>query len=235
MIDIHSHILPGLDDGARSWKTAIAMARMAHDHGTTHIVATPHANDRYRYDRGYALELLARLSNDCGVALNFSIGCDFHFSIENVEAALLQPHHYTIGSTDYLLIEFSDFGISPFTGDAILRILSRGITPIITHPERNPVFQHKPESVLQFVENGCLVQVTANSITGFWGDRAQKTARFLLDNNCVHVIASDAHDTTRRPPLLSDAHKYLSKHYSTELADRLCTLNPRAIVENRPL
>jgi len=235
MTDIHSHILPGLDDGARSWEVACEMVRMAHADGTRHMVATPHANDRYRYDRGYALELLATLSNDCGVEMRFSIGCDFHFSIENVEAALLEPHHFSIGMTDYLLVEFSDFGISPFTSDALLRILSRGITPIITHPERNQILQRKPEMVLDFVKNGCLVQVTANSLSGFWGGTANKTAQWLLDREAVHVIASDAHDTKRRPPGLSGAHKWLKKHYSLEVADRLCIENPLSVVENKAI
>lgn len=235
MVDIHSHILPGLDDGARSWEVACEMVRMAYADGTRHMVATPHANDEYRYDRAYSLELLARLSDECGVDMRFTMGCDFHFSIENVEASLLQPHHYTIGSTDYLLVEFSDFGISPFTSAALLRILSCGITPIITHPERNPVLQRKPEMVLGYVHEGCLVQVTANSLTGFWGRTALAIARWLLDRDAVHFVASDAHDLKKRPPGLSGAHRWLTKNYTAALGDKLCATNPSAVVENEPL
>jgi protein-tyrosine phosphatase len=235
MVDIHSHILPKIDDGAKSWETAIEMVRMAYEDGIRHMAATPHADDEYAYDRSSCADLLATLKRDCGVEMEFSLGCDFHLSVENIESALRNPPLYCIGTTEYLLVEFSDYGISPFTGDALLALLRKGITPIITHPERNQILQQKLENVLGFAEHGCLIQVTANSLTGFWGDRARKSAQWLLDHECVHVIATDAHDLKRRPPILSEAHEWIAKHYSPALASALCEHNPGAIVRNEVL
>jgi len=235
MVDIHSHILPGIDDGAKSWDTAVEMVRMAANDGIDHMVATPHCNFEYAYDRHAALQLLNRLKADCGVAMNFSLGCDFHFSFENIEAALRDPQRYTIAGTGYLLVEFSDYGISPGMLHALGAFRERGITPIITHPERNTILQRRPEQVLAYVSAGCVVQVTANSLTGFWGEVARATAEWLLDRNAVHVIASDAHDLKRRPPVLSDARARLGEDYGREVAEWLCTANPQAIVNNEPL
>lgn len=235
MVDIHSHFLPGIDDGAKNWDVALSMVRMAAEDGITHIVATPHCNDEYNYDRAASLELLKKLREQCGVTMDFSLGCDFHFSIENIEAALERPERFCIGNTDYLLIEFSDFAISPFTGDALLRFIRAGVTPIITHPERNAVLQRRPQSIRDFAANGCVIQVTANSVTGYWGERPRKLAEYLLDHACVHVIASDAHDLSRRPPVLSKAHRAIGEKYGHEIAQALCQDNPRAIVNNRAL
>ncbi len=235
MVDIHAHFLPGLDDGAKNWDIALGMVRMAAEDGITHLVATPHCNDEYGYDRAAALALAARLEAECGAEIALSVGCDFHFSIENIEAALQSPGRFCIGNTDYLLVEFSDFAISPFTGDALLRFLRAGVTPIITHPERNAILQRRPQSILDFADHGCVIQVTANSLTGYWGERPRKLTEFLLERQAVHVIASDAHDLSRRPPVLSKAWKVVSEGYGEELAQALCRDNPSAIVQNRAL
>lgn len=235
MVDIHSHILPGVDDGAKSWETAVEMVRLAYADGTRHMAATPHANANYGYDRASAEEMLAELKKRCEVAMEFSLGCDLHFSIENVEAALERPEQYCIGGSEYMLVEFSDFAISRFAGHALLRLLRGGTVPIITHPERNPILQQQPEDIVGFAEYGCLVQVTANSLTGFWGERARKTAAWLLDRECVHVIASDAHDLDRRPPILSKARDWLTRRYSAALSQALCHDNPNAIVSGQTL
>jgi protein-tyrosine phosphatase len=235
MVDIHSHILPGVDDGAKSVEIALDMVRMAHADGIRHMVATPHASDRYTYDRPRSLELLNQLRRECGVAMEFSLGCDFHFSFDNIQSALHDPHHYCISKTDFLLVEFSDFAISPNTADTLHTFVEMGITPVLTHPERNAILQKKQELVLTLVELGCIVQVTANSMTGFWGERPRKAAEWLLDRDCVHVIASDAHDLQRRPPIMSSARALLTQRYGAELATALCEQNPRAVVENQHL
>ncbi len=233
MVDIHSHILPGVDDGAESWDIAVAMVRIAYADGIRHMVATPHADDQYTFNRALCSELLATLKDRCGVDMEFSLGCDFHFSIENIESALSDPAPYCIGGTNYLLVEFSDFAISPFAGDTLLRFLRMGVTPIITHPERNLILQRQPENILGFAEHGCLLQLTANSITGFWGERARKLCEWLLDRDCVHLVASDAHDLIHRPPVLSTARDLIQRRCGRDLAYALCTTNPAAVVANQ--
>jgi protein-tyrosine phosphatase len=235
MVDIHCHMLPAVDDGAKSWEIAEEMARIALEDGITHVVCTPHSNNQYAYDRAAHQQRLQELRERTGAKMEFSLGCDFHFSFENLQEALQDPDKFLIGSTDYLLVEFSDYAMSPATGDTLLRLVSMGITPVITHPERNLILQRKPEHVLQFVQHGCIVQVTANSITGHWGDGPKRISKWLLDRQAVHVLASDAHDTRHRPPILSKARESVATTHGAELAEALVSGNPQAIVSGEEL
>jgi protein-tyrosine phosphatase len=235
MVDIHCHILPAVDDGARDWQTALAMCQIAAQDGIRHIVATPHANAEFIYNREAHAALLAELRSRCGDDLTFSLGCDFHFSFENFQDVLRSPERYCIEGTRYLLVEFSDFSIAPNTGDLLRQLLRAGITPILTHPERNQLLQREMTRVLEWADMGCVVQVTANTFTDRWGDRAKKAALSLLEHDAVHVLATDAHSTRSRPPVLSEARAYVGKHYSSELAEMLVEGNPAAIIAGQPL
>jgi protein-tyrosine phosphatase len=243
VIDIHCHILPEVDDGPKSWEVAIEMCRMAAADGITHTVATPHANDRYVYDRAYLSGLLDQLRDQLrdqppgklGAALQFSLGCDFHLSFENLERVLEKPHTYTIGETNYLLIELSNFSVPTRLSECFTRLGDRGLTPILTHPERNPILQQTPQRILEWADQGCLVQVTASALTGFWGERPEIVARWLLDRSAVHILASDAHDTKRRIPNLSAARNVAEKIVGAEYANALVEGNPGAIVKGMPI
>jgi len=235
VVDIHCHILPEVDDGPKSWDVAEAMCRMAAADGIEHIVATPHANDRYFYDREYLSALLAELQSRIGERPRLSIGCDFHLSFENMQSALEKPDGFRIGGTRYLLVEFSNFSIPPQVDEWFAAMCQAGSVPIITHPERNPILQGEPQRVLQWVELGCTVQVTASVFTGSWGARSRQVAEWLLQRNAVHFLASDAHDTERRPPLLSAARRAVSKQFGEGMAQALFETNPRAVVNDAPL
>ncbi len=235
MIDIHSHILPGLDDGSKSWDMTLEMCRLAIRDGITHIVATPHADDTYAYGRDRVRDLIAELDNKIGDQLAFSVGCDFHLSFENIEDAIAHPRRYTIAARQYLLVEHSEYGIPPQISGGLLRLCEAGMVPIITHPERNGILQRRPEQVLEWVESGCLVQVTASSVTGSWGETAQRIATWLLERNAVHVLASDAHDEKYRKPILSEARDAVAKRFGAGLARTLVLDNPAAIVAGQPL
>jgi protein-tyrosine phosphatase len=235
MIDIHSHILPGLDDGSKSWDMTFNMCRLAIKDGITHIVATPHADDTYVYSRDRVRDLVTELANKIGDQLSFGVGCDFHLSFENIEDAIAYPQRYTIAAKQYLLVELSDYGIAPQLSDSLLRLQAAGMIPIITHPERNAILQRRPERLLEWVEAGCLVQVTASAVTGYWGDTASRVALWLLENDAVHVLASDAHDDKHRKPNLSEARDAVSKRFGANVARALVLDNPTAIVNGRPL
>jgi protein-tyrosine phosphatase len=235
VIDIHCHILPEVDDGPKSWDAAVEMCRMAVSDGITHSVATPHANDRYAYDRTYLSGLIEQLRERVGPSLELSLGCDFHLSYENLERALDQPHTYTIGNTNYLLVELSNFSVPLQLSDYFARLADRGITPILTHPERNPILQQSPQRVLEWIEQGCLVQVTASALTGSWGERSEIIARWLLDRSAVHVLSTDAHDMKRRPPLLSKGRKVAEQIVGAEYAEAMVEGNPGAIVGGKPV
>src|SRR6266700_2780898 len=211
------------------------MCRMAAADGIEHIVATPHANDRYFYDREYLTNLVLALQGRIGETPKLSLGCDFHLSLENMQAAMQSPERYRIGNSHYLLVEFSNFSIPPQVDEWFTQMREKEMTPIITHPERNPILQEAPQRILQWIELGCTVQITGSALTGSWGTRSRQVAELLLKQKAVHFLASDGHDTERRPPVLSAARKIVAKEFGQEVAQALVESNPRAVVEDQPL
>jgi protein-tyrosine phosphatase len=234
VFDIHSHILPEVDDGPKSWDVAVEMCRMAAADGIAQMVATPHANDRYAYDRAYLKTILGQLQARVE-APQLTLGCDFHLSFENLERVLQDPHHYTIGDTNYLLVELSNFSVPIQIADCFIRLGDRGLTPILTHPERNPILQQTPQRVLEWAEQGCLIQVTASALTGFWGERPEIIARWLLDRSAVHFLATDAHDTKRRVPILSEGRDVAAELIGADYARALVEGNPAAVIAGQPI
>ncbi len=230
MIDIHCHLLPAVDDGASSWEVTLEMCRLAEQDGVTHIVATPHANYEYKYDRAAHLGLLDELRARAP-KLTLSLGCDFHLSYENIEDAMSHPGRYTIGDSKYMLVELSEY--SAFNAAQTLHQLqTAGLIPILTHPERNPVILGNPDLINRFADVGCLFQITANSLTGFWGKPKQQFCEQMLKKKMVHFIASDAHGVKNRPPMLSGARNAAAKIIGAEAADKLVRANPGAVLNN---
>ncbi len=235
MIDIHCHILAEVDDGPTSWEVAEEMCRMAVADGIEHIVATPHANDRYAYDREFLGRALQHLRERIGSAPRLSLGCDFHLSYENLQDVMRFPERYAIEGSRYLLAELSNYSVPVQIEEHFTKLLGKGLTPVITHPERNPIMQRTPQRILQWVELGCVIQVTGSAFTGMWGEQPRKTAEWLLKREAVHVLATDAHDTKRRPPVLSTARNAVAGICGEEVALALVEGNPRAIVSGEPL
>lgn len=235
MIDIHSHILPEVDDGPKSWEICVAMCRAAAEDGITHMVATPHANDRYHYDREYLKGLVAHLQKLVGDSPTISLGCDFHLSYDNVQDALANPSRYVIDDTRYLLVEFSNYSIPEQMTESFRKLWDRGITVIVTHPERNPILRENPQRIAEWAEQGCIIQLTGSALTGFWGDRSRRVAQWLLENQAVHVLATDAHDNHKRVPILSTSRDAAAAICGATIAQALVESNPRAILNNEPL
>jgi len=229
VIDIHNHFLPGLDDGATDDEVASAMLSMAAGDGITDIVATPHASPRYRYDREAVQEHVRRLQRNCdGITLH--CGCDFHLSLENIRGTLKDPYRHAIDETPYLLVELPEFFHTPAMDRVMDELIAAGIIPIVTHPERHPILRHEPRILRTWVEHDCLVQITAQSILGDFGRTARHSSNELLRAGLVHIVASDAHDTIRRPPLLSEARLHVAKRYGAALAEALFTVNPGKVL-----
>jgi protein-tyrosine phosphatase len=235
MFDIHSHILPEVDDGAKSWDIALAMCRLAQADGIRHMVATPHSNERYPYDRPAHEARLAELRTRFGPGMEFSLGCDFHMSYENLQDLHLHPRRYSIGGDRYILVELSNYSIPTPVEEAMLKLGDLDLTPVLTHPERNPILQENLGRVLGWADRGCVVQITASALTGRWGERPQQAALLLLRHRAVHVISTDAHDIERRPPVLSTARDVVAQLFGDEIARNLVLHNPEAIVRGRPL
>ena len=228
MVDIHSHVLFDLDDGAQTLEESLAMVRMAAEHGTTDLVGTPHANLAYRFDPERITERVARLRDASGGVLRLHTGCDFHLSFDNIQDALKNPRKYTINQGRYLLVEFSELIIFHNMEEIFARLREAGMTPIVTHPERNGLLRQRTAQIAKWVEDGVRVQLTAQSLTGGFGRHAQDFSRALLDQGLVHVVASDGHDCDRRPPVMDQGFAWLEKHYGEPLATALCRTNPRA-------
>lgn len=244
MVDIHSHILPAIDDGARDVGEALSMARMAVADGIRVMVATPHLfpsggeNSREINDKQKVLEHLRLFREKLATAnipLTVLPGCDFPL---HQEALRLLESGRVLTVNDggrYLLLELSPFSLPPQLGDICFRLQAQGLTPIITHPERHPLIQEKPERLAEMVEWGCLVQLTANSLTGGFGRRVARFSRDLVRRGFVHLIASDAHGVRHRPPVLKAAVKELKTLVGAEKAWEMVSRTPERIINGEPV
>jgi len=235
MIDIHSHILPGLDDGALSMSETLEMIEIARATGTTALVASPHADTEYTYEPERIEELLAEARAQAGPGIALVRGCDFHLMLSNIEAALKSPSRYTIGGKCYLLMELSDMLIFPNTGAIWTELEAAGMRIILTHPERNPLLRQRLELIEEWVAQGRYMQVTAQSLLGVFGPKAYEFAVKLLDRGLVHFLASDGHNVKHRPPRLDQGFDWVAKKYSPRLAHLLCVEHPRAVLAGEPL
>src|SRR5216684_224303 len=235
MIDIHSHILPDWDDGPRTLEESLRMLTIAAGSGTTGIVATPHANSQYRFDAGVIQQRFHELTAAAGSLIQLHLGCDFHLSYENVQDALQNPSKYTINNKTYLMVELPDLVIAESARSILSRLRSAGIIPVITHPERNTQIQGRLDILNQWVRDGCLLQITAQSLLGRFGLEAERCCHSLLSAKMVHFVASDAHDCEDRPPRLDLAYRHVAQHYGASLAERLFRINPAAVLAGDPL
>src|SRR5438445_10226226 len=174
MVDVHCHILPGLDDGPDTMEESLAMAETAIAEGITHVVATPHANNKFWFDFAHVCQLREQLLAQLGDRLKVATGCDFHLSPENLSSLRKDSRAYCINQRDYLLVEFNEISIPPSMDQTLHEIQLIGLRPVITHPERNAILRRQPERLAKWARLGCFLQVTAGSLTGTFGPRAQE-------------------------------------------------------------
>ena len=235
MIDIHSHILPDLDDGAKGLDESVEMVRMAAASGTTDIVASPHANQKYAFDPRIVEQKIGELQAAAGDTPRIHFGCDFHLTLENIEDAVRTPEKYSIDHRGYLLVEFSNLYIPPKTAEIFARMMQAGLRPIITHPERNQLLQARFAEIQEWVAQGVLVQITALSYLGRFGKTAKKSADNFMEQGLAHIVASDAHDTRWRTTDMREAASYVEGRYGAEARSRLFEENPRAVLAGVPI
>lgn len=237
MIDIHCHILPGLDDGAKDMEESVCMCAMAAEDGIEKIVATPHTMDgiyiNKNQDVKHAVNVLNTVLIEKKIPLEILPGADVHVNIDLLEllkegkASTINDNHH------YLLLELPHQSVPPNIKDLIFDLTIHGITPILTHPERNMVLQNEIDTLYDLVLQGILIQITAHSLRGEFGPAAEKCCFELLKHNLVHVIATDAHSSTVRPPYLSYAFKKAAEIIDEKEALALVTSNPSAIIKGQ--
>jgi len=235
MVDIHCHILFGIDDGADTIETSLKMAESAIADGITHVIATPHANSTYPFNPSVIRERRDDLQSRVKGQLVLATGCDFHLSFENVEDLRSNASKYTLNQKNYLLVEFNDFSIPPSMDQTLHFLQLYGATPIITHPERNPLLRSNPERMYRWIRQGCYVQVTGQSLLGRFGTQAQTIAEMWLREGIIHFIASDAHNLNSRPLQLREAYGKVADKCGEDVARALFIDNPRAALEGRSL
>jgi protein-tyrosine phosphatase len=243
MIDIHAHILPGVDDGAKDWEQSLEMARMAVGDGIKVMVATPHLFKGRSFDlsqindKDLILQHVAQMRqklSEAQIPLEIIPGCDFPLGFESLQL-LDEGRALTINDANrYLLLELPDTSLPPALEEICFHLQSKGITPIITHPERHMIIQEMPQKLKRLIDLGCLVQMTGNSLTGWFGRRVKKISRQLLKLGYIHLLATDAHDPKRRPPLLSQAVTELSRLVGENHAQAMVNEIPEKIIKGEP-
>jgi protein-tyrosine phosphatase len=235
MIDIHCHPLPRVDDGAETFEVAVEMCKIAAEDGITHLVATPHFNYQYAFEAERNQNKRAELQAAIGEVPKLLLGCDFHISYDNIQRLSTDVKQFTINETQYLLIELDDHFVAQQFDQVLYNLQVAQVVPILTHPERNPVFRRRPELLAKWVARDCLVQVTAQSYLGGFGEQPRRLAERWMQQNLIHFFASDGHDEHHRPPLLSPCYRKLSKEHGEETASRLLVKNPEAVISGQCL
>ena len=234
MIDLHTHLLPDWDDGAKDWDEMFRMCEIAYEDGIRKIVLTPHIHrlSKHNDDLNVLEERMTQFQERMKKnPIKFYRGAEVFLHPEMVES--IEENSFSINSSNYFFIEFPSGYIPPGMRDLFFNIMLVGFIPIISHPERNSVFSERPELLHELIEGGSLAQVTAMSLTGGYGSWIRKTAHLFLRNNLVHLIASDAHDSKRRPPKLSSAVEEAGKIVGDEKAMAMATSIPQAILDNK--
>ncbi len=229
-IDIHCHILPGIDDGPDTVDTALRMLQIAKKDGIKEIIATPHIMEGvYTNKRQEIQKSLIGLREKSDI-LPIGIGAEIRIGRDTLQR-LLDGEYPTLNDGRYALIEFPFYSLPPLREleRIIKNFVLNGIIPIVAHPEKNIMILNNLEILKELTKRGVLFQVTASSITN-GSSKMQKTTLRMIKNGYIHVIASDAHDPVHRPPLLSGAYVRIKSIFGEKEAERLLVENPRRII-----
>lgn len=217
MIDLHCHLLPGIDDGARTLDDSLAMAELAVAEGITHILVTPHhKNGKYENVKEDIIRVTAELQEEFdkrNIALTLFPGQEVRINGELLADVENDAILFTDVDNQYLLIEFPTLAIPHYTESLFFQLQQKGITPVIVHPERNQEVIRNPNVLLPFIERGALAQLTASSYVGAFGRDIADLSSKLIEANLVHIIASDAHNTRGRSFRMQEAFAKLEKEF----------------------
>lgn len=236
MIDIHIHLLPGIDDGPATMEETLALARLLVQEGIRIAIATPHYNDQY--PRLSAIEVRKRVDevqqvlNGQGIPLHVYAGHEVLIKpdlFRDIEVGRVA----TLNGSRYLLLELWMSAWIPETERVLFELLMAGIVPILAHPERYRTFQQNPERLAALQRQGVLAQLTANSLVGFWGKTVQRCAETLLKNKLINFIASDAHGVHKRPPKMKESLQRAEQLLGQSDLQQMIERRPMAVLCNQ--
>ena len=239
MYDLHAHILPAVDDGARTMDEALAMSREAARTGTKIILATPHRRDVIE---NWSVAHIARLLDDLnaraaalGLGISHALGMENHLD-EDLPAEIDAGRALTMNGTRYILIEPPFFGAPDWIEPTLAKVQERGLTPVLAHPERIEAFQRDPDYLARLIARGMLSQITSGSVVGTWGEEVESFTRELLRRRMAHIMASDTHAPEGlRSPALAIGVEAASRIVGERAALEMIVDTPLAILENRPV
>lgn len=232
MIDIHNHILFGVDDGAKGLEESVELLKIARRQRVMDLILTPHYRaGMFSYDK----ELIERNFNTLRevadeLYMEIYLGCEYHVDSE-IKDNLKTGRVHSLGDSEYVLAEYSYSTQTDRIKNSCNELILGGYTPVIAHIERYECVQKNPLVVQEIRDMGALIQINADSVLGIEGKSQMKTSKVLLDNHLADIVASDAHGIIDRSMHMKEAYSYISREYSRNVADNLTEYNPRKIIE----
>lgn len=238
-VDLHTHILPALDDGPVDLETSVALVRAAADAGTGVMVATSHSAEVLQSGGGQPdmearLDTVRQAVTAAGIHVSLLLGTEI-FLEPNTPGRLKERAVFPLNGSRYVLVELPFQALPIYLDQTLFTLQTDGYIPIVAHPERNRQVQREPEKLFDWVTRGALVQMSAASLAGGYGRAAARVCRLAIAHHLCHAVASDAHDPLARPPTLQPAFAHLSAEFGRDVATALLDHQPRAIVEDRLL
>ena len=225
MLDLHCHILPGIDDGAEDIDASLAMAEKAISQGITHILCTPHHNNgKYVNPKEFVIQQVTKLQAELDkrkLPLTLFEGQEVRITGDLLEEIQQKRILFTDVGNMYLLIEFPTMDVPAYTEQLFFDLRARGHVPIIVHPERNAKFREDPNRLIPFLEMGCLAQLTAPSYVGIFGKNIQKTAKQMVEHRLVQMVASDAHGVQKRNFYLKEAFEAIQQDFGRDYVNQM--------------
>lgn len=225
MIDLHCHILPGIDDGAEDLEASIAMAEKAISQGITHILCTPHHNNgKYRNPKSTVISLVSFLQSELDkrqLPLTVLEGQEVRITGDLIEDIQQDNILFTDLGDTYILIEFPTMEVPTYSERMFFELLQMGKTPVIVHPERNAHFRKDPNNLIPFLDMGCLAQLTAPSYIGTFGKDIQKTAKQMVEHNLVQMVASDAHGVKKRTFYMKETYDQIARDFGGDKVTKM--------------
>ena len=238
MIDVHCHILPEVDDGAESMQQAINMAKIAQEEGISKMIATPHYHPEFKYEKGEELKRISerfkKELKENNIDIEIYLGNEIYFTYDLMDK-ISELDFYCLNDSKYILIEFPPNNFPSNLCNIVYELKQQGYTPVLAHVERYMQIHEDTEIIYDCIKEGALIQVNSSSIIGKNGKEAERVSEILLNNNMIHFIATDAHSSTRRRPIIRETYDYIVRKYGEQKAEMLFIQNPYKVIEDKEI